>query len=491
MKVDRRIFSFALFFVLLASLPQIFAQVAFDRSDFNTGNAPVSSLAYDFNSDGNMDLAVVNSGSNTVSIFLGNGDGTFTPAGDVATGAGPGAVGVGDFNRDGMADLAVLNTGDNTVSILLGNGDGTFSSAGTVALAGNSLAVKDFNQDGTDDLATVSGNTIFVVLGNGDGTFGPASTYDGGPFAASRSITSGDFNGDGIPDLAVENCCDMNIAAAPVGKIVVLMGNGDGTFGSPSFLGTTGPISLAAVDTNNDGVADLVNSYAGCHTPCVDVDVYLSNGDGTFQNGFNVPFNYVARNSTPGALAFGDMDGNGQLDIVTTLTANSVAVFLQKSDGSGYLEDIDFQVGNEPLSVTVADFNNDGRPDIAVTNRQSNTVTILLNADHAVVFLAEFGDFPLKDPVQFGNQQVGTTSAPRTVTLTNTGNIPLLISGVTVDGDYSQSNDCGSSVAPGASCTFNIVFTPTAAGQRDGSITITDNAPDNPQVIRLTGSGTS
>jgi hypothetical protein len=490
MKAGRRIFSFALFLVSLASLPQIFAQVAFDRSDFNTGTAPVSSVVYDFDRDGNMDLAVVNSGSNTVSIFLGNGDGTFTPAPDAATGTTPAAIRAGDFNGDGVADLAVLNTGDNTVSILLGNGDGTFTSAGAVFLPGNSLVVNDFNQDGATDLATANGSSILVALGNGDGTFGPPAAYDSGPFSNSYSIASGDFNGDGIPDLAVANCCDPNIAAAPVGKIAVLMGNGDGTFSSPTLLSGGGQISLEAADINNDGAADLVDSYAGCHTPCVGVAVLLSNWDGTFQSGLNVPFNYTARNSAPGALAFGDMDGNGQLDIATTLPgANSVAVFLQKSDGSGYLEDIDFQVGNEPRSVAVADFNNDGRPDIAVTNRGSNSVTILLNADHAVVFLAEFGDYPLQYPVSFGNQQVGTTSGPRTVTLTNTGNIPLLISGITVDGDYSQSNDCGNSVNPGTSCTFNIVFAPTATGQRDGSITIMDNAPDNPQVIRLTGGG--
>ena len=491
MKTARHALSLVLFCFVVLIVPQLFAQAAFDRQDFNTGAAPVASVAYDFNHDGNMDLAVVNSGSNSVSIFLGRGDGSFTPLSDVAAGANPSAIAIGDFNRDGVADLAVLNRGDNTIGILLGNGDGTFTAAASVPLAGNSLVVKDFNRDGTDDLATVSGNTIYVVLGNGDGTFAPPATYSGGPFVNSTSITTGDFNGDGIADLSVANCCDPDIYVAPVGRYAVLLGNGDGTFASPSLFGASGPISVAAVDINNGGLDDLVSSYAGCHTPCVGVTVFLSNGDGSFGSGPNVPFNYTAHDSAPGSLAFGDFDRNGRLDIATTLTSdNRIGLFLQKDDGSGFLRDIDFAVGNAPSSITVADFNNDGRPDLAVTDRTSNAVTILLNADHAVVFLAEFGDYPLNYPVQFFNQQVGTTSNPRTVTLTNTGNIPMQISGIDVSGDFSQNNDCGSSVPPGASCTFNIFFTPTATGQRDGSITISDNAVDTPQIIRLTGNGT-
>lgn len=482
-----------LFLTLLTISPRMFAQVAFDRSDLNAGTAPVSSVAYDFNRDGHVDLAVVNSGSNTVSIFLGNGNGTFTLASEAVTGANPSALRVGDFNRDGLADLAVLNRGDKTISILLGNGDGSFRSGGRVALAGNSLVVKDFNRDGTDDLATVSGNTISVVLGNGDGTFASPSSYSGGPFSDSSSLTSGDFNGDGVPDLAVENCCDPDIYVARVGRIAVLLGNGDGTFRAPALMSASGPISLESADINNDGFDDLVNSYAGCHTPCVGLWLMLSNGDGTFHNGPEIPYNHTAY-GWPGSLAFGDFDNNGKLDITTILSYSyynqSIGVFLQRTDGSAFQQVITFRVGNGPSSITVADFNGDGRPDLAVTNRDSNTVSILLNADHAVVFLSQSGDYPLDYPVWFPNQQVGTTSTPRTVTLTNTGNIPLLISDITVVGDYLQTNDCDASVGPGSSCTFNILFTPTVIGQRDGTITIADKATNSPQIIRLTGNGT-
>jgi len=490
MKLARQYVWFMSFCLAVIFAPQLFSQAAFDRQDFSTGATPVASIAYDFNQDGNTDLAAVNSGSNTVSIFLGSGDGQFTLLDNIAVGMNPSAMGIGDFNRDGVADLAVMNQGDSTISILLGNGDGTFTSAASVPLPGNSVVVKDFNRDGADDLATVSGNTISVVLGNGDGTFGAVSTYSGGPFSNSSSITSGDFNGDGIPDLAVENCCDPVIYFASVGRYVVLLGNGDGTFATPNLFGADGPVSLAAIDINNAGLDDLVSSYGGCHTPCVGVSVFLSNGDGTFRYGFDVPFTYTAHGSRLSALGLGDINNHGSPDIAAALFLdNAIALFPQKTDGSGFLHDIDFAVGQGPSSITMADFNNDGRTDMAITNSRSNSFTILLNADHAVVFLAEGGDYPLNYPVRFPDQRVGTTSSPQTVTLTNTGNIPLLISGIDIAGDYSQRNDCGSSVGVAASCTFSILFAPTVTGKRDGSITVTDNATNSPQVIGLTGNG--
>src|SRR6266704_2040644 len=142
-------FAAALFFS--STFPALAQTVSFNaRRDFVVETNPISVAVGDFNGDGVQDLAVANFGSNTVSVLLGNGDGTFRSALTVAAGAGPASVVVGDFNGDGVQDLAVANYGSTTVSVLLGNGDGTFRPALTVAVGTNprSLAVGDFNGDG-------------------------------------------------------------------------------------------------------------------------------------------------------------------------------------------------------------------------------------------------------------------------------------------------------------------------------------------------------
>ncbi|MGH9710787.1 MAG: FG-GAP-like repeat-containing protein, partial [Candidatus Acidiferrales bacterium] len=149
----------------------------FPRTDIATGKNPVAIVASDFNSDGKLDLANANHDDNTISIFLGNGDGTFTSKGTLVTGQGPVALVTADFNNDSIPDLAVVNETDNTVSVFLGNGDGTFTLKGTFPTGKNPVAIvaTDFNGDGHPDLAIVNqvDNTVSILLGSGDGTFIP------------------------------------------------------------------------------------------------------------------------------------------------------------------------------------------------------------------------------------------------------------------------------------------------------------------------------
>ena len=178
-------------------------------SPIPVGSSPLAIAIADFDGDGIADLAVTNQGENTVSILLGDGSGGFAPAGSrVPVGSSPGGMATGDFNGDGFADLAVANFNDNNVTILLGNGSGGFTPApGSPFSAGSNptnIAVGDFNGDGIADLATPSYNSshVTVLLGNGSGGFTPAP---GSPFpigSTPQGISVGDFNGDGIADLA-------------------------------------------------------------------------------------------------------------------------------------------------------------------------------------------------------------------------------------------------------------------------------------------------
>jgi hypothetical protein len=209
-------------------VPSFVAPLAFD-----TGALPRSVVLGDFNGDGFQDIAIANGGDATVSVLLNNGDGSFRAAPSLITGNGPVSVAVGDFNGDGILDLVVVNAGvgRNTASVFLGNGDGSFQAPRSYnpGSGPDFVAVGDFNRDGNLDLAVSDSGSasVSVLLGNGDGSFqAPRLTSVA---KDTGSLTVGDFNGDGVPDFVVGDY------ALSGGAFNVLLGNGDGSFPSPTL----------------------------------------------------------------------------------------------------------------------------------------------------------------------------------------------------------------------------------------------------------------
>jgi hypothetical protein len=224
-------------------------------TSYVVGISPDFVINADLNKDGHQDLVVVNQSSNTVSVLLGTGGGFFQSPVNYAVGPSPGSVAIADLNRDGHLDLAVANA-DHTISLLHGVGNGTFSSAGTLATGGGSTYVvaADVNLDGAPDLivSDVANSTVSVFLNNGAGGFSMHSDYavGGSPYF----ILAKDLNGDGAPDLAVSGGS----------AVTVLRNNGSGVFGARQDYGVGGYQGwLAGGDFNHDGFVDLaVPDYA-------------------------------------------------------------------------------------------------------------------------------------------------------------------------------------------------------------------------------------
>jgi hypothetical protein len=346
------------------------------------GSNPFSIAVGDFNRDGKQDQAIANQSSDNVTILLGDGSGNFTGAATSpeAAGDGPVSVAVGDFDANGKDDLAVANRFSNNVTILLGDGSGNFSAAATSPEAAGtsplSVAVGDFDANGTDDLAVgnASSNNVTILLGDGSGDFSAAATSPEAAGDSPVSVAVGDFNGDGKQDQAVANQSSDNVT--------ILLGDGSGNFTtaatSPEAAGGV-PGSVAVGDFDRNGKDDLAvaNRFSN------NVTILLGDGSGNFTTAATSP---EAAGHVPSSVAVGDFDANGKDDLaVANQPFDNVTILL--GDGSG-----DFTAaatspeaaGAGPVSVAVGDFDRNGKDDLAVANRFSNDVTILLGGAHGL-----------------------------------------------------------------------------------------------------------
>ena len=338
------------------------------QQTFAVGMRPSSVVVADVNGDGTPDLVVANRLSNTVSVLLGNGDGSFQQQQTFAAGPTPVAVAVADVNGDGIPDLIVANRDSGMVSVLLGKGRGAFGSPQTFAVGALplSVAVADVNGDGILDIVTANyaNNTVSVLLGDGHGSFQQQQTFPVGPGPAAVAVA--DVNGDGTPDLVTANYANNTVS--------VLLGDGHGSFQQQqAFAVGAGPNAVTVADVNGDGRLDLVTANTSDNT----VSVLLGNGDGSFQSQQT-----LAVAARPFAVAVADVNGDGRPDLVTANEYDlSVSVLVGNGDGS-FLTPQTFAAAALPFAVAVADVNGDGRPDLVTANQGDGTVSVLVgNAD--------------------------------------------------------------------------------------------------------------
>jgi hypothetical protein len=360
---------------------------------YNAGTA--SAAVADFNLDGIPDIL---QGTGTYpdyadgdeypsfTTLLGNGDGTFNLGPTAVYSLGccgnegvPNSMAVGDFNSDGIPDLVMTDGEFPWPVVFLGNGDGSFNSGWYGALCSQSfnnggcaplnVAVADFNGDGIPDLVVAGGGQglyyqiyVQVFLGNGDGTFGNAIVVEengnnlNGWSQAPLFVAVGDFNRDGIPDLAVANPNSKNIS--------IYLGKGDGTFGSPLTVATVsglGAYPIAVADFNKDGILDLAVINGST------VSIFLGKGDGTFTV---VPQSSLA-GSSPNVIVAGDFNGDDIPDLavwndkqtVTVLYGNGDGTFSSPATGSAITS-----YNGSAESLATGDLNGDGVTDLVAVD---------------------------------------------------------------------------------------------------------------------------
>jgi len=451
----------------------------------------------DFNKDGKLDLALINFDSSSVSTLLGNGDGTFQPPIVTQGQSNTGYTGltVGDFNQDGNLDIIAnyVNGSDSGISLWLGNGDGTFQSPVNTSLpiyfqygCGNAA---DYNDDGKLDLLCFSQTSVAVLPGNGDGTFQAAVTS---PFQVSPGIGFGvqgafDVNGDGKLDLLLGYSEDHPLEF----WTELQLGNGDGSFQTATGP-FTGEASSPPADFNGDGKLDFVTDAALAPFPADDLSIWIGNGDGTFANP-------VAIKTTTGLalipLLQGDFNGDGKQDLLAQdYNGGGLWMFLQGSFGAGtpspaslsFVQPIGFKstgqivtftnTGTSPLTLSAMNITGAN----ATEFRQTNSCPTSLAAGSKCQIT-----------VTFAPAAVGTRSATLNVPNSGIGSKVVPLSGVGADFSLSDPMPPSVTVAAGQTALFN--FEVDAQDGFTGDVSLSCSATPAgatclPAIARLNGS---
>ncbi len=414
------------------------------------GVNPRNVLVADLTGSGNLDLIVANTGSNTLSVLLGNGDGTFQDQRTISLAADPAAVAVADLTGNGKQDLIVADS-TGTVSVLLGNGDGSFGTPQVIAtgLSATALAVADLRGNGKQDLVVTGSNgTVSVLLGSGNGTFGTPQTVATGASPGDLvSVLTADVNGDSIPDLIVADDTSNTLSE--------LLGNGDGSFGSPrTILTGISVISMVSADLTGNGKQDLVLA-----TSTSAITVLLGNGDGTWQSPL------VSQVIPVSQLAVADLNRTGPPDLVVSdYTSGTLYVLAGNGDGT-FGPPQPCTLTGVATSLAVADFSGDGNLDIVASEN-------VIGAPGVVGVLLGRGDGALQAQPAFAVDP--HPSLPAVADLTGNGKLDIVVGTASGQGNVLLGNGDG---------TFQpALFFPT--GQLAGAILPADlNGDGKPDLV--------
>ena len=339
---------------------------------YNTSAGPVDLAIGDLNNDGIMDVITINKDSDSLSVLSGSIDGSLSTADVYLTGSDdsgrryPGHVKLGDFNGDNNLDVVVLNSGSENgyagdLALFFGNGDGTLR-GGDVYFQGDrpvSMAVGDLSGDGLSDIVVANSRTgeVRILFGSIGGLLTLAGSYLTG---VVNEVILGDTNEDGRLDMIVSNSL----------QIAIFPGNGEGTFQTGASMAIGMVRSMVVKDVDGDVHPDLIALIPDSPN----VEVFLGNGNGTFQTG-----SFYATGNSPNSLALGDIDRDGHADIVTGDTEAGAIAVLYGSAGGSFMPARFYEIGGSSVAVALGDLNGDGGLDIFSTIHESDLIAILLS----------------------------------------------------------------------------------------------------------------